>query len=157
MKFKDLDTETKQELHEELTEYADKIGGKNNFLTMIEDIRSIKNPLLKKTNSLHYDSGKIYWNKAIFQDKNDLLFQTMKKIEIENSMTKGLNEYKTKKIINMLKALKPVKFEVVPNSRELEGFDFYIITSKNEIDIVFKIIFFYNIGFAKEVLNYKGR
>jgi len=155
MKFKDLDTETKQKLHDELTEYADKIGGKNAFLTMIEDIRSIKNPLLKKTNSLHYDSGKLYWNKAIFQDKNDLLFQTMKKIEIDGSMTKGLNEYKTKKVTNMLKALKPVTFEVVPNNEGLEGFDFYIITSKNEIDIVFKIIFFYNIGFAKEVLNYK--
>jgi len=157
MKFKDLDDKTKKELHEELTEYAQKVGGKNAFLTMIEDIRSIKNPLLKKTNSLHYDSGKIYWNKSIFQDKNDLLFQTMKKIETEGSMTKGLNDYKIKKVTNMLKTLKPVMFEVVPNDEELEGFDFYIITSKNEIDIVFKIIFFYNIGFAKEVLNYKGK
>ncbi len=156
MKFKDLDKVTKQKLHEELTEYAQNIGGKNAFLTMIEDIRNIKNPLLKKTKSLHYDSGKIYWNKAIFQDKNDLLFQTMKKIETEGSMTKGLNDYKIKKVTNMLKTLKPVMFEVVPNNQELEGFDFYIITENNEIDMIFKIIFFYNIGFAKEVLNYKG-
>jgi hypothetical protein len=156
MKFKELDKKTKQKLHEELSKYAQNVGGKNAFLTMIEDIRSIKNPLLKKTNSLHYDSGKIYWNKSIFQDKNDLLFQTMKKIEIENSMTKGLNNYKIKKVTNMLKALKPVMFEVVPNDKNLEGFKFYIITENNEIDIIFKIIFFYNIGFAKEVLNYKA-
>jgi predicted phosphohydrolase len=105
---------------------------------------------------LKVSPGKIYWNKAIFQDKNDLLIQTMKKIETEGSMTKGLNDYKIKKITNMLKALKPVMFEVVPNNQELEGFDFYIITENNEIDMIFKIIFFYNIGFAKEVLNYKG-
>jgi hypothetical protein len=92
MKFKELDKKTKQKLHEELSKYAQNVGGKNAFLTMIEDIRSIKNPLLKKTNSLHYDSGKIYWNKSIFQDKNDLLFQTMKKIEIENSMTLDLQK-----------------------------------------------------------------
>jgi hypothetical protein len=57
MKFKDLDKQTKQKLHEELNEYAEKIGGANAFLTMIEDIRNIKNPLLKKTNSLHLIQG----------------------------------------------------------------------------------------------------
>jgi len=77
----------------------------------------------------------------------------MKRIETEGSMTKSLNDYKIKKVTNMLKALKPVMFEVVPNDKELEGFDFYIITNSNEIDIIFKIIFFYNIGFAKEILN----
>ena len=155
MKFQDLDKTTKENLHSQLTTYANNIGGKFNFLQMLEDIRSIKQPLIKKTASLHYEAGKIYWNKNIFQDKSDLLFQTMKKIEIDKDMYAGLNDYKKKKVINMLKALKPIVFEVVPNDETLEGFEFNLIDESNEIDMIFKIIFFYNIGFAKEILNYK--
>jgi len=155
MKIKDLDKNTLKQLHLQLNDYANKVGGKFNFLQMLEDIRSIKQPLTKKTASLHYDSGKIYWNKNIFQDKSDLLFQTMKKIEIDGDMYKGLNEYKQKKITNMLKALKPIVFEVEPNDENLEGFEFNLIDENNEISMIFKIIFFYNIGFAKDILNYK--
>ena len=156
MKFKDLDKTTKENLHNQLTTYANNIGGKFNFLQMLEDVRSIKQPLTKKTASLHYDSGKIYWNKNIFQDKSDLLYQTIKKIEVDGDMYKDLNDYKKKKITNMLKALKPIVFEVVPNDKNLEGFKFNLIDENNEISIIFKIMFFYNIGFAKEILNYKG-
>jgi len=155
MKFQNLDKTTKENLHNQLTTYANNIGGKFNFLQMLEDIRSIKQPLIKKTASLHYETGKIYWNKNIFQDKSDLLFQTMKKIEIDKDMYAGLNDYKKKKVINMLKALKPIVFEVVPNDETLEGFEFNLIDENNEISMIFKIIFFYNIGFAKEILNYK--
>jgi len=155
MKLTDLDKNTLLKLNTQLNDYANKIGGKFNFLQMLEDIRSIKQPLLKKTASLHYDSGKIYWNKNIFQDKSDLLFQTMKKIEVDGDMYKNLNDYKKKKVINMLKALKPIIFEVVPNDENLEGFEFSLINENNEISMIFKIMFFYNIGFAKEILNYK--
>ena len=155
MKLTDLDKNTLLKLNTQLNDYANKIGGKFNFLQMLEDIRSIKQPLLKKTASLHYDSGKIYWNKNIFQDKSDLLFQTMKKIEVDGDMYKNLNDYKKKKVINMLKALKPIIFEVLPNDENLEGFEFNLINENNEISMIFKIIFFYNIGFAKEILNYK--
>ena len=155
MKLTDLDKNTLLKLNTQLNDYANKIGGKFNFLQMLEDIRSIKQPLLKKTASLHYDSGKIYWNKNIFQDKSDLLFQTIKKIEVDGDMYKNLNDYKKKKVINMLKALKPIIFEVVPNDENLEGFEFNLINENNEISMIFKIIFFYNIGFAKEILNYK--
>jgi len=155
MKFKELTPTTKKQLHNQLTKYAENIGGKFSFLQMLEDIRSIKQPLIKKTASLHYDSGKIYWNKNIFQDKSDLLYQTMKKIEIDGDIYKGLNEYKKKKVVNMLKALKPIVFEVVPNDENLEGFEFNLIDENNEIDMIFKTIFFYNIGFAKDILNYK--
>ena len=155
MKFKDLDKTTKETLHLMLKEKANNIGGVFNFLQMLEDIRSINHPLLKKTNSLHYETGKISWNKAIFSDKEDLLFKTMKKIEIDKDMYKDLNDYKQKKVTNMLKALKPIVFRVIPNDKDLEGFEFKLINENNEISMIFKIIFFYNIGFAKEILNYK--
>jgi len=156
MKFKDLNKETKEQLHMDLIQKAEQVGGKFNFLQMLEDIRSIKQPLLKKTNSLHYDTGKISWNKSIFQDKSDLLFQTMKKIEIDGDMYSNLNEYKKKKVLNMLKALKPVSFGVLPNDKNLEGFEFNLIDENDEISMIFKIMFFYNIGFTKEILNYKS-
>ena len=155
MKFKDLNKITKENLYNQLNTYAQNIGGKFNFLQILEDIRSIKQPLIKKTASLHYETGKIYWNKNIFQDKSDLLFQTMKKIEIDGDMYSNLNDYKKKKVSNMLKALKPIIFEVVPNDETLKGFEFNLIDENNEISMIFKIIFFYNIGFAKEILNYK--
>ena len=157
MKFKDLDKEIKQQLHLELNEKVEKVGGQFNFLQMLEDIRSIKQPLLKKTNSLHYETGKVSWDKAIFQDKVELLFQIMKKIEIDGDMFKNLNDYKKKKVINMLKTLKPITFGVLPNDDRLEGFEFKIIDENNEISMIFKIVFFYNIGFAKEILKYKAK
>ena len=156
MKFKDLDKETKQQLHLMLSDKVSHIGGNFCFLQMLEDIRSMKQPLLKKTNSFHYDTGKIIWNKAIFPDKNELLFQTMKNIEINHDMFKGLNPYKKKKVINMLKTLKPIICKVIPNDNELDGFEFGIIDENNDISMLFKIMFFYNIGFTKEILNYKG-
>ena len=156
MNFKNLEKTIQKELHILLNEKASLVGGKFNFLQMLEDIRSINQPLLKKTCSLHYDSGKISWNKAIFPDKVDLLFKTMKNIEIDNNMFKDLNPYKTKKVINMLKTLKPIIFDVLPNDESLDGFEFELIDENNEISIIFKIMFFYNIGFAKEILNYKG-
>jgi len=156
MKFKNLDKETQTQLSLMLNEKAIQVGGKFNFLQILEDIRSIKQPLLKKTNSLHYESGKIKWNKAIFPDKVDLLFKTMKNIEMYQDMYKDLNPYKQKKVVNMLKTLKPVVFEIIPNDKELDGFKFELITENNEISMLFKIIFFYNIGLAKEILNHKS-
>ena len=157
MNFNKLDKDTKKQLSLDLNQKAIQVGGKFNFLQMLEDIRSIKNPLLKVTNSLHYESGKISWNKTIFEDKLVLLFKTMKEIEINGNMfEEDLSDYKKKKIINMLKTLKPIIFEVIPKDKNLEGFSFKIIDGNNEISIIFKIMFFYNIGFAKEILNYKG-
>jgi len=157
MNFNKLDKDTKKQLSLDLNQKAIQVGGKFNFLQMLEDIRSIKNPLLKVTNSLHYESGKISWNKTIFEDKLVLLFKTMKEIEINGNMfEEDLSDYKKKKIINMLKTLKPIIFEVIPKDKNLEGFSFKIIDENNEISIIFKIMFFYNIGFAKEILNYKG-
>ena len=72
-------------------------------------------------------------------------------------MFKNLNDYKKIKVINMLKTLKPITFGVLPNNDRLEGFEFKIIDENNEISMIFKIIFFYNIGFAKEILKYKAK
>ena len=90
MKFKDLDKTTKQNLHLLLNEKVNDIGGKFYFLQMLEDIRSINQALLKKTNSLHYDTGKISWNKSIFPDKLNCFFNSWDLIEpIEDVLTYG--------------------------------------------------------------------
>ncbi len=60
----------------------------------------------------------------------------------------------------MMKALKPINIEVRPkNQADGEGFELTIIDATNsdaiKISLLFKVVFFYNISFVKEILNYK--
>lgn len=60
----------------------------------------------------------------------------------------------------MMKTLKPIKLEIRPkNKADGEGFNLSIIDTSNEdeikISLLFKIIFFYNINFVKDILKYK--
>jgi len=161
MKFNELTDEQQQKLHDEILQNALKIGGKNSFLSMIEDIRATKpNPLLNKTGIFHYSNGRIIWEKAIYKDTLTLLLDSLKKFEKDGSLVKGLNPRKYKTTTNMMKTLKPIKIKISPkNKNSGEGFEFPIfdkIDGENStISIMFKIIFFYNIDFAKKVLSFK--
>ena len=163
MKFNDLDTQTKNQLHTELTKKANSIGGVNFFLQMIEDIRNEKpNSLINKTATFHYTKGKITWGKAIFKETLSLLFTSMKKEEKDGDMLNGLTPKVYKETMNMMRTLKPVIITLTPKEENLgEGFNLNILDSsepkKTKVDIYFKIIYFYNIEFAKEALSYVAK
>ncbi|RXJ99635.1 hypothetical protein CRU98_06310 [Arcobacter sp. CECT 8986] len=161
MKFKDLDEQTKEYLNTTIKDFANSLGGVNFFLQLIEDIKKEKeNPLLNKSSAYHYSKGRISWNKKIYKDTLVSLYETMKLEEKDSEFMENIKPKAKKNTINMMKALKPVEIEIKPKSEvEGQGFSISIIDSSNEEDIkislLFKIIFFYNVGFSKEILAYK--
>ncbi|MFA9373426.1 hypothetical protein [Poseidonibacter sp.] len=162
MIFNDLELETKKELHKELTTYANSIGGINYFLSMLEEIRKEKpNCLLNKTATFPYSQGKISWNKSIYKDTLTLLFSAMRKEEKDGDMLSGISTNDYRNTMNMMKTLKPVGLTIRPkNSEDGEGFSFSILdasqSKKTKVSLIFKIIFFYNVDFAKNVLTYEN-
>ena len=61
--------------------------------------------------------------------------------------------------MNMMRTLKPVSIKVTPKKEEeLLGFTFSIldtsIEKKTKVSMIYKIIFFYHIDFAKDILTY---
>lgn len=160
MKFNDLTNEQQEQLHISLMKNAVSVGGINPFLQMIEDIRASKpKALLNKTAIFHYKSGKMNWNKSIFKDTLALLYNAMIKEEKDGDIIAGLKPKEYKNTMNMMRTLKPVVVEVIPKDEACEGFSFHMLDStedkKTKIDLMFKIVFFFNIDFAKQVLNYE--
>ena len=162
MNFNDLSNEQQEQLHNQLMENANNLGGINQFLQMIEDIRASKpKALLNKTAIFHFKGGKITWGKTIFKDTLATLYSAMAKEERDGDIISGLppKEYKT--TMNMMRALKPVSVEVIAKDESYKGFTFLMLDSseekKTKVDLIFKIIFFFNIDFAKQVLNYKAK
>jgi hypothetical protein len=74
-------------------------------------------------------------------------------------MFDGLKPKKQKTTLNMLKTLKPVIIRVKPkNIKDGDGFTLSIVETDIKdnatISLMFKIIFFYDIKFAKDALDY---
>ncbi len=161
MTFTELTNEQQQELHNQIMQYAVSIGGINPFLQMIEDIRESKpKALLNKTAIFHYKGGKLSWGKSIFKDTLAILYSAMAKEEKDGDIIQGLAPRDYKPTMNMMRTLKPVVVEVIPRDENLDGFTFQMLDSsadkKTKFDLIFKIIFFFNIDFAKQVLNFKS-
>ena len=162
MNFNELDLKTKNELHEEIMELSTAIGGINVFLQMIEDVKKEKpNALLNKSCVFHFSKAKLNWNKQIFKESLDRLFTAMRKEEKDGDMLNGLNPKDYKETMNMMRTLKPISIRVTPKKEEeLRGFAFSILDTsvekKTKISMIYKIIFFYHIDFAKDILAYKS-
>lgn len=169
MNFNELDLETKKELHEELSVKAASLGGKNFFLQLIEDFKKEKpNPLLNKSSVFHFSKGKVTWTKLIYKDTLSLLWDAMRREEKKGDMLDGINPKEYKANMNMMRALGSVELTVIPkkakdaeSAEEFRGFTFNMldttIEKKTKVSLLFKIIFFYNVDFAKEVLNYEPK
>ena len=161
MNFNDLDFKTKKELHEEVTQLATDIGGANVFLQMIEDIKKEQpHALLNKSCVFHFSKAKLNWNKQIFKESLTQLFSAMRKEEREGDMLNGLESKDYKETMNMMRTLKPITIRVTPKkNEELRGFAFSILDTsvekKTKVSMIYKIIFFYHIEFAKDILAYE--
>lgn len=163
MIFNELPLDKKNQLHNEVLAYANSIGGINFFLQLIEDVKKEKiNPLLNKTSIYNFSKGKMTWEKLIYKDTLTLLFNAMRKEEKDGDMIAGLNPKDYKLCMNMMRTLRPVKLYVNPRKEEDgEGFSFSILDTsedkKTKVTVIFKMIFFYNTNFAKEVLSYEPK
>jgi hypothetical protein len=159
--FNSLSDEQKLIYHKQLAKCAASFGGTNFFLQLLEAIRNRNpHPLMAKNSGFYFDLGSIKWNKVIFKDKLTLLT----KISIQKSQNDSLipdkNNKEYKAIMNLLRTIKPITFEVRPtNSADGEGFDvhpFEMIGEKiTRLDPVFDALFFCPVDTVKRVLFYK--
>ena len=157
MNFTDLSDIDKKQLHKEILSNSQNLGGENVFLQMIEDIREGGKDLLsEKSTAFRFNGGNISWNKFIYKETLSLLLSAVK---IDGDIFDGLNSKKQKTTLNMLKTLKPVNIRVKPkNIKDGEGFTLSIVETDIKdnatISLMFKLIFFYDIKFAKDALDY---
>ena len=160
MNFNQLDEEQKKQLHTKAIDLAENLGGVNFFLQMIEDIKMEKpHALLNKSCVFHFSKGKLNWNKQIFKESTNLLFSAMRKEEKDGDMLNGLSPKEYKETMNMMRTLKPLIITITPKKvEEPRTFSFSIldtsIAKKTKIDLFYKMVFFYHVDFAKDVLNY---
>ncbi len=160
MNFNQLDEEQKNKLYTQAMELATNLGGVNFFLQMIEDIKAEKpHALLNKSCVFHFSKGKLNWNKQLFKESINNLFSAMRKEEKDGDMLNGLAPKDYKETMNMMRTLKPLIITVTPKKvDEPKMFAFPILDTsvekKTKVDIFYKMLFFYHIDFAKDVLTY---
>ena len=161
--FNDLSDEEKKIHHERLLDCANKFGGKNFFLQLLEAIRESKpHPLIAANSQFDFDLGSISWNKVIFNDKLQLLLKARINEGEQDNLLPEKEAKNYKKILNLVRALKPIVFHVHPANKE-DGPGFYFQTfdvvneEKTKLDPLFDALFFCSVESVKRALNYEPK
>ena len=162
--FNKQNKDTKEILHLLMVKSAEAVGGANFLLGLIEAMKKHKpNPLMYKHCHIESENLSIKWNKTVFKDKIDILEEVLyahKSAEGQDfNILESDNDKKSKKILNMVKALAPITFLVAPkDDKNGGGFDFKIfeIIKDDEVKInpLFVAMFFCSTDFTKKALKY---
>ena len=161
--FNTLTDEEKKLHHEKLLSCANNFGGKNFFLQLLEAIRETKpHPLTAGSKIFEIELGSITWNKAIFNDKLQLLLKARQNESKQDNLLPNKDEKNYKKVLNVVRTLKPIVFHVKPaNPEDGSGFFFQafdvITENKTKLNPVFDALFFCSVDTVKKVLNYKPK
>ena len=79
--YNSLDIDKKQDFKLQLLKHATQLGGRNRFLSLIEELRfTSPHPLNSKDKCFRSKNIIIQWEKIIFKDKVDLLVKLNRKI-----------------------------------------------------------------------------
>ena len=159
--FNNLSDEEKRHYHELLLDAAEKFGGKNFFLHLLEAIRETKpHPLTAANRTFTMELGEVKWNKVIFNDK----LQLLQKIRTGESERQNLlpdeDAGNYKKVLNLVRTLKPIVFHVKPSNKE-DGPGFFfqpfeVIDEKTtRLNPLFDALFFCAISTVKKILNHE--
>ncbi|MEA3492067.1 MAG: hypothetical protein U9R27_09230 [Campylobacterota bacterium] len=158
--FNSLSEAEKLTYHNRISRCAQSFGGTNFFLQLLEAIRETKpHPLIAKNSQFSFDLGGVKWNKVIFKDKLTLLME-IRLNESKNGTLIPDKEVKNhKKVMNLLRTIKPIVFEVYPSDDALgEGFQvhpFEVIGENiTRLDPIFDALFFCSVDTIKKILNY---
>jgi len=158
--FHTLNDEEKKIHHQKLLTCAENFGGKNFFLHLLEAIRETKpHPLTAGNTTFEFELGSITWNKVIFDDKLQLLLKARKNESEQDNLLPGKDEKNFKKILNVVRTLKPIVFHVKPANKEdgpgffFQAFD-VIDENKTKLNPVFDALFFCSVTAVKTALNY---
>ena len=161
--FNKMSEDEKSKYSQILLESAEKFGGKNFFLQLLEAIRETKpHPLVASNKIFDMEFGMIKWNKAIFPDKLVLLQRARQNESKQNNILPAQGEKSYKKILNTVRTLKPIVFRVSPTHRDSgSGFFFQafdvIDENKTKLNPLFDAIFFCSVDSVKKLLNYSPK
>jgi len=161
--FHTLPAEQKEQYSVQLNDYAKRLGGTNFLLSLIESIQeSSPHPLTLNSREFSTSTTKLKWNKVIFNDKFQLLTKIRKDTSEEGNLLPKKDSKEFKKILNLLRTMKPIVFTVMPLRREDgEGFIFQPLVHNDALDtrlnFIFEILFFASVENAKTILNYQTR
>jgi len=158
--FNALTDEEKLLHHQKLLQCANAFGGKNFFLQLMEAIRETKpHPLTAGNSEFDIELGTIKWNKVIFNDKLQLLIKARVNESKQDNLLPDKDAKNYKKILNVVRTLKPVVFHVKPAHKE-DGAGFFFQAFKmidentTKLNPVFDALFFCSVDTVKKVLNY---
>ncbi len=161
--FNTLTDEEKKLHHDKLLECATNFGGKNFFLHLLEAIRETKpHPLTSGNMSFNIELGGITWNKVIFNDKLQLLIKARQNESKQGNFLPKENEKNYKKILNVVRTVKPIVFQVKPADKD-DGAGFFFqafdVIDKNttKLNPIFDALFFCSVDTVKKVLNYEAK
>ena len=161
--FHNLSDEEKKLHHKKLLSCAKNFGGKNFFLQLLEAIRESKpHPLIAANSEFNIELGTITWNKVIFNDKLQLLIKARVNEGKQDNILPGKEEKNYKKVLNVVRTLKPIVFHVQPaNKEDGSGFFFQpfdvIDENKTKLNPLFDAIFFCSVDTVKKALNYDAK
>jgi len=161
--FNTLSDEEKKLHHIKLLKCANDFGGKNFFLHLLEAIRETSpHPLTSGNMAFDIELGTISWNKVIFNDKLQLLLKARKNESKQNNFLPSKDEKNYKKVLNVIRTLKPIVFHVKPaNHEDGSGFFFQafdiIDENQTKLNPLFDALFFCSVDTVKKVLNYESK
>jgi hypothetical protein len=161
--FNALTDEEKLLHHQKLLDCANAFGGKNFFLQLLEAIRETKpHPLTAGNSEFNIEMGSIKWNKVIFNDKLQLLIKARINESKQDNFLPEKDEKNFKKILNVVRTLKPIVFHVKPaNTEDGSGFFFQpfdvIDENRTKLNPIFDALFFCSVDTVKKVLNYEPK
>ncbi len=158
--FNSLNEEDRLKYHVQLEECAVAFGGKNFFLQLLEAIRKSKtHPLMAKNSEFRFELGTVKWNKVIFREKLTLLKEIRLTESEDNTLIPNKEAKNYKKVMNLLRTIKPITFEVRPSDATLgDGFEVHpfevIGENTTRLDPMFDALFFCSVDTIKKILGY---
>ena len=155
-----LSNEERKQQQQKLRHCAEGFGGEDRFLQLLEAVRETKpHPIVATSSRFVMQNGTITWNKVIFDSTLQQLLKARTHESEQGNLlpNKGVKNYK--KVLNVVRTLKPIVFHVRPAAKEDgSGFFFQPFEVINEnttrLNPVFDALFFRSVASVKSMLAY---
>ena len=156
-RFNNLQEKRKIEYKTDINRFILYFKGINFFLSEIEKLRFMKpHPLINTRCKYNNSSISVKWNKSIFKSKVLLLMDS--NFDIGDNLIPPKTEKRYKAKVNLLKSLKPIKFEITFKNNHSNDFSFSIFNNinlkKTNFNPNFVILFFASVPEIKKVIRF---